>query len=137
MNMVRWAMGEFFARHRLAVEAGNVCLNDESADAFMPGRAIPAGKDDGDPGAGAVGDPDFLAVQDIAVPLLACSRLHAGGIRTCIWLGQCVAANPLAGGQSWQVVVFLLFGAPFLDAEGYEAGMHGEEATHRGIGPSP
>src|SRR6266568_917052 len=73
----------------------------------MPGRAVPVCKDNGDMGAGAVGDPDFLAVQDITVSLFPGSGLHTGGIGTGIWFGQSVAANPFTACQPWQVAAFL------------------------------
>src|SRR5438270_3809384 len=133
MDMFRSAMSQFFAGHWLTVEAGRICFNDEGANAFMPCRAIPAGKDDSNSGAGAVSNPDFLAVQDITVSLLACSRFHAGGIRTCIRLGEGITANPLACRQSRQVVAFLLFGAPIMDTKRYQAGMYGKEASYGGV----
>src|SRR6266702_6137989 len=60
MDMLCCAVAQFLAGHWLALEAGSAGFNEEGADAFLPGRAVAVCKDNGDMGAGAVGDQDFL-----------------------------------------------------------------------------
>src|SRR5437868_13590063 len=118
MDVLRCAVAQFLAGHRFALETRSIRLNQEGTDASMPGRAVSAGKDDGNMGAAAVGNPDFLAVQYVAVSLFASSSLHAGYIRTGIWLGKSVTANPFTCCQSRQVAAFLLLATPIAHAEG-------------------
>src|SRR5437868_2441267 len=134
--MLRCAMTQFLARHRLTLEAGSIRLNDEGADTLVTGRAVATGKYDSDMGARAVRNPDFLAVQDVAIPLLACAGLHTCCIGTGVRFGQGIAANVFARCQFRQVTSLLLLAAPFLDTQRDEAGMHGEETAHGGVSPS-
>src|SRR5947209_2284877 len=129
-------MAQFLAGHRFALETRSIRLNEECADASMPGRAVSAGKDDGNMGAGAVGNPDFLAIQNVAVSLFASSSLHVGYIRTGIWFGKSVTANPFTCCQLGQVAAFLLLATPIVNSEGDQAGMNGQEAAYGRVGSS-
>ena len=104
-------------------------------------------------GTEAVGNPDFLTFESIiffvaqlvgfdalAFPLSAPYRdsggFDAGSVGACVWLGEGVAAYPLAHCQVGQVAPLLLLGTPLADAQGHQAGVHGQEAAHRGVGPA-
>ena len=89
------------------VQAGDIGLNQESADPFVLERPVHAGEDNGKVCAEAVGDPDFLAVEDVVIAIFPGGSLHAGGIRTRLRLGQRIAANPLAAGEQGQIMAFL------------------------------
>src|ERR1700692_183660 len=119
-------MPQFLAGHWLAQEAGRAGIDEECADAAMTRCPVSRSEDDGDMGAGAVGNPDFLAIQNVCITLLSRSRLHAGGVGTGVGFGQCVATDVLARCQSWQVVALLLLASPILNAERDQASMNSQ-----------
>src|SRR6202035_526465 len=96
-------------------------------------RSVHAAENDGYIGAYAVGDPDFLAIQDVVIAVLPGSGFHAGDIGTRLRLGQGIAAYPLATGKQGQVVTLLYLCSRVLNAQGDKTGMHGQKTTHRGV----
>lgn len=60
---------------------------------------------------GRIGNPRFRAGEpvDLLLDVPLGLRLHPPGIRAVIGLGQPETADLLAGGQRWNVFLFLLF----------------------------
>src|SRR6266567_6790593 len=135
MSVLCCPMPQFLAWHRFPQKARGIRLNEKCADTFMPCRAVSAGKDDGNLGAGTIRDPDFLAIEHIVVTLFPGGGLHIGYIGPGIRFGQGVAANPLARCQTRQIAAFLFFSAPIADTKRDQAGMYRQKAAHRGVRP--
>src|SRR5579864_4439724 len=78
-----------------------------------------------DVGKRAVGDPHFLAIEDVTVSAAHRAREHAGGIRAELWFGQSETADGASAVQRGQPFLFLLGRAKRVD------GIHNERALHR------
>jgi hypothetical protein len=67
----------FLLAHGKALEAA---LDDEGGDALVAGGGVGIGKDDVDPGLGAVGDPQLASVEDPVVAVTLRARGEREGV---------------------------------------------------------
>ena len=91
---------------------GKALLDDEGGDAARAGRGIGLGIDDERVRLRAVGDPEFRAVQDVAVAALLGAKLHRHDVGAGARLRHRERAEMLAGDQLRQIARLLLGVAP-------------------------
>src|SRR4051794_38128650 len=114
-----------------AVAAGR---DDEAGEAAMLLLRVGLGEDQGEVGDVAEADPHLLAADRPAVLGLGRAGALVGGVGAGVGLGQAEAAEPLAGAESRQPLLFLLLGAPLLDRASHEGGADGDHRASGGIG---
>ncbi len=92
--------------------------------------AVDLGEHDVDVGETAVGDPHLFAGDDVAaVSLLRCFRLGAERVRARAGFAQAIGADHLAGYETGQVLLFLLFGAEHVDRQDGEVCLRPEAGS--------
>ena len=109
-------------------------FDDEGGDALRPRPGISLGVDHQGIGVGAVGDPHFRAVEDIAVPLPVGAKLHADHVGPGAGLAHGQGAHVVAGNQFRQVAGFLIVGAVELDLVDRQLRVRPVAQPHRGRG---
>ena len=98
-------------------------LHDEGGDAARAGGRIGLGIDDERIRLRAVGDPEFRAVQDVAVAALLRAKLHRDDVGAGAGLRHGERAEMLAGDELRQIARLLLGPAPAEDLVHAEVGM--------------
>jgi hypothetical protein len=78
---------------------------------------------------GGVGDPHLGARNAVTAGHLFGAGDHAAGVGAVVGLGQAKAAHPGAGGQLGQVLLFLRFGAEFVDRHHHQRALHAHHAA--------
>ena len=113
------------------LESGPVGLDDEAANQVV--LVLHLRPDDGDVGDRAGGDPHLLAVQHVAVAVLARAGAHRAGIRAGIRLGQPEAAENLALRHLRQILLLLLLAAEGVDGIHAQRRLHADERAHAAV----
>src|SRR5690606_34565404 len=126
--------GDGGAQADLAMNGGgaqalHAFFEDEAADLAVVVAADHLGPHHEDVGDGRVGDPHLVAGELVAAIGLDGAGLHAAGIGAVVGLGQSEAAYPFAAGQLGQVLLFLLFGAEFVDGHHDQGRLHAHHRT--------
>jgi hypothetical protein len=106
-------------------------VEDEAADLAF----VVLGPDHEHIGDRAVGDPHLRAAELVAACDLPGARDHAAGVGAVVRLGQAETADPLAGGEPWQVLLLLCFGAELVDRHHDEGALHAHHRPIAGVDP--
>ena len=78
-------------------------------------------------------DPDFGAIEDIVVAVLASGGRDVARVGACARLGEAEGCQLLASRLRDEVFLLLLFGAPLQKAERVEADMHALDDAESGL----
>src|SRR3984893_14134739 len=90
------------------MKAYKTALDQKSRDAMRAGIWIGLGIDDEGRGVGAVGDPHFCAVQDVALAVFVRAKAHRDDVGAGIRLRHGERADMLAGYQVRQIAALLV-----------------------------
>src|SRR5262245_23450297 len=130
MRVIRCAMPQLFPWHLLAPKSRRISGDDKCTDTLVPQREIDTGKCNRDVCNSAVRNPDFLAIQDVAVIFFASSGLQTPRIRSRFRLAEAVAPNPFSTCQLPQNRTLMLLRAPIADAQRDETPVHCQKPPH-------
>ena len=114
------------------VEAREVGVDQEQAEALVPGRLVRPRHQEAEVGPPAVRDEDLPAVDDPLVAVPAGRGLDGGHVGAGIGLGDPQAGDLLAADGRAQVPVLLLGAAEPLDRRGGHLGLHGHGHPNTG-----
>ena len=117
-------------------EALPALFHDKGGDAPGADAGGGDGKDHVGAGLAAVGDEDFLPVQEVVVPHVLGGGLGAAGVGAGVGLGEAEGPQLLAGAQVGQILLLLLLGAVLKDGGAAQRGVGGYDdgggAAHLG-----
>jgi hypothetical protein len=85
-------------------------------------------------GIGAVGDPHFVAVQNVIAAFVLSFELHADDVRARTWLAHGQGAHVLTTDELGQVLLLLRFGAIAFDLIHTQVAMRTIRQAHAGGG---
>ncbi len=122
------------AVERAGGQPGHPPLEQERRDALVPLRSIDAGEHQEVVGDVREADPDLLAVEPIAVPILAGRGLQVAGIGADARLGQPERRELVTLRLRDQPTLALLLGAPLQQGERIQPDVDALDDAERGIG---
>ena len=116
-------------------EPRGALLDQEGADAAVPGRAIGLREDEGGRGLATVGHEDFPPVEHVVVAGPGRERALVARIGARLRLGEREAADLLPGGVRSEEAGLLLLGAVLAHRVAVERVVHGHDDRVGGAGP--
>src|SRR5690554_2809620 len=123
-----------FVEFLVAAEAGVVAFYDEGGDAFGAAFRVGFGVDDVGVGVWPVGDPHFVAVEDVVVAFVAGVEFHGDDVGAGVGFRHGQGADVFAADEFGQVGLLLLFGAVAVDLVDAQVGVGAVRRAYRGRG---